>query len=378
MSPRYRAGIIGAGQIGRHHAMGYRGVESVELVAVTEPNDRVRASVQEEFHIPRGYTDFREMLDRERLDLVSVCTWHLLHEPQTIAAAESHPKGIICEKPMTVGLASADRMIAACDAQGIRLVIGHQRRFFRSWTKARDLIRDGVIGTPVMVTARSGEGLLNYGTHAVDAIRYLLGDPETEWVMAAVERKTDRFERGVRIEDCGLGLIQFTTGAQALIQSDLTPEKSVDEYQIRGTDGVLETTSQTVRYMNSTTQGWVTIETGYEDAWVLQAHELVSWIEGTTGHRGSARQARHTVEILMAIYQSARNHEVVRMPLQEGGYPMDLMFNEEKIPVIEPGAYDIRAFLAMEPEDRAAYNGMRRQGMRHKDIAEAMKKRRHQ
>ena len=96
MAITYRAGIIGAGQIGPMHAVGYQGVDSVELVALTEPNERVRTAVQEKYNIPRGYSDFREMLDRERLDLVSVCTWHLLHEPQTIVAAEYHPKGIIC------------------------------------------------------------------------------------------------------------------------------------------------------------------------------------------------------------------------------------------------------------------------------------------
>lgn len=365
------------GQIGRHHVIGYRGVESVEVVAITEPNERVRAAAQQEFNIPTAYSDFREMLDREHLDFVSVCTWHLLHEPQAVAAAEYRPKAILCEKPMTVGLASADRMIAACEQQDVKLAIGHQRRFFHSWTKARELIQDGVIGTPQMVTAKTGEGLLNCGTHVVDAIRYLLSDPETEWVMGAVERKTDRFEREVRIEDCCLGVIRFKTGAQALIQSDLTPEWAVDDYQVRGTDGVLETTSQAVRYVNGSTQGWVTVETGYDDAWVLQAQELVAWVEGATGHRGEARQARQTVEILMAIYQSARDHEVVRMPMREQGYPIDLMWDEGKIPVAEPGAYDIRAFLAMEPDDRAAYGEMRRQGMRHKDIAEAMK-RRHQ
>ncbi|MBI4551328.1 MAG: Gfo/Idh/MocA family oxidoreductase [Candidatus Latescibacteria bacterium] len=377
MSARYRAGVIGMGQIGRHHVIGYRGVESVDVVAITEPNERVRTAAQQEFNIPTAYSDVREMLDRERLDFVSVCTWHLLHEPQTVAAAAYRPKAILCEKPMTVGLASADRMIRTCEDRGVRLVIGHQRRFFHSWTKARELIQEGVIGTPQMVTAKTGEGLLNCGTHVVDAIRYLLGDPETEWVMGAVERKTDRFEREVRIEDRCLGVIRFKTGAQALIQSDLTPEWSVDDYQVRGMDGVLETTSQAVRYVNGSTTGWVTVETGYDDAWVLQAQGLVSWVEGATGHRGEARQARQTVEILMALYQSARDHEVVRMPMQEQGYPIDLMWDEGKIPVVEPGAYDIRAFLAMEPDDRAAYGEMRRQGMRHKDIAEAMK-RRHQ
>ena len=67
-----------------------------------------------------------------------------------------------------------------------------------------------------MVTTKSGEGLLNCGTHVIDACRYLMGDPGTEWVMGAVERKTDRYERDVPVEDCCMCLIQFKGGAQAV------------------------------------------------------------------------------------------------------------------------------------------------------------------
>jgi predicted dehydrogenase len=72
MAIRYRAGIIGAGQIGPMHAVGYHGVDSVDLVALTEPNERVRTAIQEKYSIPRGYSDFREMLDCEHLDLVRI------------------------------------------------------------------------------------------------------------------------------------------------------------------------------------------------------------------------------------------------------------------------------------------------------------------
>ncbi|MBM3238023.1 Gfo/Idh/MocA family oxidoreductase [Candidatus Poribacteria bacterium] len=365
---KYRAGVIGCGQIGKHHARAYKGVEEIELVAATDSVERVRKAMQEDYGVAHVYGDFREMLEKEKLDLVSVCTWHLLHTEHTIAAAEYSPKGIICEKPMTVSLKSADEIIDACDKRGIKLAIGHQRRFYRSWTKAKELIQEGVIGQPLMVTAKSGEGLLNCGTHVVDAIRYLLNDPETDWVMAAVERKTDRYEREVRIEDCCMGLITFKNGVQALIQSDLTAEWSVENYSVRGTDGVMEVTTNRLRFLSGKTTGWQEIDTGYDDPWVCQAKEMISWIEGKSEHRGDARQARQTVEILMAIYQSARDHEVVRAPLQVKEYPMDLMFEEGKIPVVEPGKYDIRAFLAMEPEERKIYDEMRRKGVHPRDI----------
>ena len=373
MGNKYRAGIIGFGQIGKQHARGYKSVEEIELVAAADPVERARKAMQEDYGVSHVYADFREMLETENLDLVSVCTWHLLHAENTIAAAEYSPKGIICEKPMTVSLKSADEMIEACDKRGIKLAIGHQRRFYRSWTKARELIQEGAIGQPSMVTAKSGEGLLNCGTHVVDAMRYLMGDPETDWVMSAIERKTDKYEREVRIEDCCMGLITFKNGVQALIQSDLTAEWSVDNYSVRGTDGVMDVSGNQLRLLSGKHNGWERIDMGNDDPWVCQAREMISWIEGKSGHRGDARQARQTVEILLAIYQSARDHEVVKMPLQVKEYPMDLMFEEGKIPVVEPGKYDIRAFLAMEPEEREIYNEMRRKSMHHRDILKKMR-----
>jgi len=277
MNNKYRAGIIGCGQIGKQHARGYKGVEEIELVAVADPVERARKTMQEDYEVPHVYGDFREMLEKEKLDLVSVCTWHLLHAENTIAAAEYSPKGIICEKPMTVSLKSADEMIEACDKRGIKLAIGHQRRFYRAWTKAKELIQGCVIGQPLMVTAKSGEGLLNCGTHVVDAIRYLLNDPETDWVMATVERKTDRYEREVRIEDCCMGLIAFKNGVQALIQSDLTAEWSVENYSVRGTDGVMDVTTNRFRFLSGKTSGWEEVDTGNDDPWVCQAKEMISW-----------------------------------------------------------------------------------------------------
>ena len=374
MTAKYRAGIVGAGQIGRAHAVGYQLTDAVELVAVTEPNQRVRAEFQQQHKVPMGYADMQTMMEAEKLDFVSVCTWHLLHEPQTLLAAGYEPKAVICEKPMTVGMASVQRMIEGCQKRGVKLVIGHQRRYYHAWSRARQLIGEGAIGQPQMVTAKSGEGLLNCGTHVIDACRYLLGDPVTEWVMGAVERNTDRYEREVRIEDCCMALIQFEGGAQALVQSDLTPEEwSVEAYQVRGTDGVLELAGRTIRYVNGSAEGWVEIEPEYEDPWGLQAQDAVRWVEGGPEPRGSGHQAARTVEIMMALCQSARNHEVVRMPLEEENYPLDLMYAEGKLPVRQEGAYDIRSFLAMEPAARERYNQLRQEGMDHRTIAATMR-----
>jgi predicted dehydrogenase len=316
------------------------------------------------------------MLRAEQLDVVSVCLWHPLHAEFTVKAAQHRPRAILCEKPMATCLAEADAMIAACEAHGVKLGIGHQRRHNKSWTKARELIAEGAIGAPVLMTVRTGEGLLNCGTHVVDAIRYMLGDPATEWVMGAVERKTDRFERDTRIEDCCMGVIQFQGGAQALVQCDLGGGANVENYSIRGSEGVLDVKQRELRLLRgaggSGPSAWEVIDTGYDDPWICQARELGSWIDGTSGYRGEGRQARATLEILMAIYQSARDHAVVRTPLPVTENPLDLMFAEGKLPVTEPGRYDIRVFLSFDPAERQRYQEMRREGIHPREILQRM------
>src|SRR5262249_52211397 len=138
-----------------------------------------------------------------------------------VAAAEAGARGILCEKPMARSLAEADTMLAACDAYGAKLAIGHHHRFVSHNTAARRLIAEGAIRQPTPPPPASGGGLLNNGTHMIDRMRYLLGDPEAIWVIGQVERRTDRWERAQPIEDCCVGLVAFAGGARGLIESDL-------------------------------------------------------------------------------------------------------------------------------------------------------------
>jgi hypothetical protein len=79
----------------------------------------------------------------------------------------------------------------------------------------------------------------------------------------------------------------------------------------------------------------------------------------------------------MALYHSAREHAVVRMPLDEAENPLARMIAEGKLPIRQPGRYDIRAFLAMEPADRERYAAMLREGKHPREIQQAMEEARH-
>jgi predicted dehydrogenase len=302
MAIKLRAGVIGCGSISRHHVAGYLNSGRYEVVALADLNESAMDDMDRHHAITtHHYTDAREMMAQEQLDVVSVCTWHGGHAPWTVAAAAYRPKAIICEKPMADTIGHAEQMLIACRRNDVKLVIGHQRRFLPAYTLAKELIAQGAIGQVQMIQSFGAQGLPNYSSHQTDMYRYLLSDDECVWVMGNIERKTDQYERGTRIEDCDIGVFQFAKGARALLLSDVTPIV----YQgalIYGADGMINMTTDNLQLLNKETGGkWVlhepdgkffkVAEQGSRFEWLeggaAQADELADWIEGKAEtHRG--------------------------------------------------------------------------------------------
>lgn len=158
---KYRTGIIACGIIARVHARAWLGVTGrpTEIAAIADTNPDALREYGEFFRISEEhrYADYREMLDKEKLDFVDVCSWHQQHAEMVIAAAARKPKAIICQKPMAVDLGEADAMLAACQRNGVKLVIAYQRPHHANWLKARELIRGGAIGRVLQIQLESGE-----------------------------------------------------------------------------------------------------------------------------------------------------------------------------------------------------------------------------
>lgn len=342
--PRYRAAIIGAGSIGRAHASGYTSEERIHLAACADVNEAQARTLAEQYGIEAVYTDYREMLDTERPDIVSVCTWHPFHAPMTIAAAARKPMAILCEKPMATSLGEAEEMTTACRRNGVKLALGFQRRFLPSWNKAKELVAAGAVGNPERVSHTRETGLLNATSHGFDCMRYILGDPGVEWIFAQVERKTDRYERDIRCEDCIGGFMMFEGGIQGNFQTDLIPGDATWAF-VQGTEGMLNFDDGWVRYFNAKTRGWKDVPVEKTDVWKLQAEEIVDWIEDRLIHRSQAENGLWTMHMMMGAYESARCHEVVRFPLRTRANPLDLMVESGDLPVRYPGRYDVRSFL---------------------------------
>jgi UDP-N-acetyl-2-amino-2-deoxyglucuronate dehydrogenase len=371
----YRTAIIACGTIARVHARAWLGVAGrpVALAALADTHPDARREFGDFFDIPEAkrYTDFRVMLDAERPDFVDVCSWHQQHAEMVIAAAARQPKAILCQKPMAVDLGEADAMLTACERNGVKLVIAFQRPHHATWLAARDLIRNGAIGTVRQIQMDDGGNLLNTNSHNIRLALFLMDEPAVEWVVGAVERTTDGVERGLPAEDACLGLVGCANGATMLIQGNLVrglgqgcrvigsegvmelstthpPDDQVPSdapmYMPEGPSARYNTEIGTVRYFSAATSGWVSVEAPWHDAWAHQCQEAIDWVERrVVSPISSAERGRAVQEIMMALFESARKKQRIYLPLKTRVNPLQLMVERGDLAVEWPGTYERRA-----------------------------------
>ncbi|MBT4976430.1 MAG: Gfo/Idh/MocA family oxidoreductase [Gemmatimonadetes bacterium] len=351
MAAKYRVGVIASGRIAREHGRGWAECEHTEIAAIADAHPEALASYAADFDVKATYTDYREMLDKENLDIISVCSWDPQHAEMSIAACSRRPKAVLCEKPMAISLGEADAMIIAAQRNEVKLAIGHQRRFYSCWREARRMIADGAIGKPQRLWSAIKAGMMNTGTHCIDFQLYALGDPKVNWVMGSVERHTDHFVFGHRVEDRCAGIIGYEGGIEGVIENEMNDTYQVGAH-IYGEDGMLAVNDNSLRYMNASSGGWKEFEPdekatgGYGNAFVDQAYGICRWIEGDfEDYYGKAEHGKAATEIMMAVYESARMHERVSLPLQTRANPLDVAVEEGRIPVTRPGFWDERSFL---------------------------------
>lgn len=374
----YRTAIIACGNIARVHARAWQSVPGnpVAIGAIADTHPDARREFGDFFGVPEEsrYADYREMLDRENLDFVDVCSWHGQHAEMVIAAAARRPKAILCQKPMALSLGDAERMLVACRRNGVKLAIAYQRPHHATWMKARDMIRDGAIGDIVQIILSDGT-LLNTNSHNIRLALFLAGERKAEWVMGAVQRTTDMQERGFPAEEKTLALVGLEGGAQIQIQGGFrSPYRTGQGARVVGTEGLMvfdtgrppasewrtdgamwqpEGSSAkyndewgTVKYLNATSGGWQNVEAPWMDAWAHQAQELVHWVEGQVEEPISSAERGYAVqEIMMALYESARKRQQIDLPLKTRVNPLQLMVENGDLPVDWPGAYETRATI---------------------------------
>ena len=243
---RYRAGIIGLGQIGNlfdedpkrtdiwTHAGAYLAMPEMELVAGADPDaDRVQRFIDGR-GVANGYRDFREMLRHETLHLVSVCSPTELHAEMVMEAVKAGVKAIFCEKPLAATLEESADMIEACETAGVVLAVNHSRRWDPVYVAAKHLLEEGAIGEVESIVGYYPGHVYTMGTHLFDLMRWFGGD--VEWVCGDLTRHA---ETDPRREPSLSGSLHFRGGAHGSIVCGRDRKNHIFELDLLGHDGRL-------------------------------------------------------------------------------------------------------------------------------------------
>lgn len=358
MTPRYRVAVLATGRIARAHARGYQMVPQTELCAAADVSPEARDAFGEEFGVAaeRRYADYRALLERERPDIVSVCSHPPLHAPMVLEAARRRPRAILCEKPIALTLPDADAMIDACREAGTLLVVGHQRRFAPQYVVAQRVIASGVLGPIRLIEAygHPGSSLLVDSTHTVDLLRFFLDEAPVAWVIGQVDARTDREAWSHPVEDATLAWIAFRNGVRVLLTAGGAHAIGGDPSQglgppgdwggrqyhqviVHGRDARLELDGDVpagdqplVRIHRGAAADtvplpWPLLEgrdwmpgqplPEHVPPFAREIDAVVDCLERGTEHPLRAERARDVLEILIAIYESARRRELVQLPV---------------------------------------------------------------
>lgn len=188
-----RVGMIGSQFIGTIHLEALRSVPYTEVVAVTSATESHVKEFAQRHGIPRWFTDYKKMFEMPEIDLVILGLPNDLHCDATLAAAAAG-KHVVCEKPLCLNLAEADRMVAACKKANVKLMYAEELCFTPKYVRLKQLVDEGALGKIHLVkqlekhdgphagwfwdVRRSGGGVtMDMGCHAIEFFRWLLGGP---------------------------------------------------------------------------------------------------------------------------------------------------------------------------------------------------------
>jgi predicted dehydrogenase len=338
---QYRVGIIGCGRpwksegasgfgMSNFHALGYTQSPDTTITALADINlDNARA-----FQAAHGgeniYTDYHEMLAREQLDIVSICTWPQLHAPMVIAAAKAGVKAIHCEKPMAPSYAEAFQMVAACEANRVQLSFNHQRRFGAPFCKARELLREGAIGQLQRLEGAC-DNLFDWGTHWFDMFGFYNEEASVDWVIGQVDWRDGATIFGVPVEGQAISHFAYANGVRGLL---LTGREFVGRPSNRlvGSDGMIELTigEPSIRAWGKGDTAWREVAVAADDGETLGevvARGVLDLIDALKNGREpelSGRRALRATELIFATYESGRRGGRIDLPLE----PLEAPFPE--------------------------------------------------
>ncbi len=349
---KYRVGVIGCGDntkkkgsmgyaMAWEHAAAYEKLtEQCEIVACADIVEKNAKAFAERFGAKAIYSDYKEMLASEGLDIVSICTWMHLHAEMTIAAAEAGVKAIHCEKPMATTWGDAKRMAQVCRDRDVQLTFNHQRRFGAPFFMAKEMLKAGEIGE-MQILQYGGGNLYDTGTHFIDMLSFFNDETPAKWVIAQIDYRGPNLVFGADHEGQAWAAWEYANGVMGMAASGPGSPIIGAINRIVGTGGVIEigVISQRqlpLRIKRDGQTEWEVVDTRGESihgpGFIDRA--IADIIDALASGRESqlcARRALISTEIIFACWESSRRRGRVDLPLDVDDNALNAMIQAGQI-----------------------------------------------
>jgi len=370
---KYRVGVIGNTDRGGYgHGLDrvWLNIPQTKIVGVADPNSKGLAQTVKKLRAPKGYADYRKMLDECKPDLVSIGMQYLdQHREVVTAVAESGVRGIYMEKPLCRTLEEADQMVAVCRKHNVKLALAFQCQYFQKLKVIREIIDSGKLGRVLEIRARGKEDhrggpidLWVLGTRMLASMKFLCGDPLSCFGIVLQDGRPVTRKDVRDCESYGIGplagnevhaMYRFSNGVTGYFdstQGEGAPRPWRYDIRIFGSKGVLHVPS--TKYHLSPVQflpdplwspgrsgkEWIPVssagigkaESGEDQLThhkgnVLAVKDLIAAIEQDRQPLANLQEARTNLEMIVAVFESHRTGGMVSFPLKNRKNPFTML-----------------------------------------------------
>jgi len=322
-------GIVGAGAIAQSYAQAFESCSLAQAVAVADTRTQAAAALAGRLKC-RSFSSHTAMAEEMKLDAVLICTPPNTH-PEVCLEFLERRIAVLCEKPLSIDVGSAQRMTQAARSTGVLMTMASKFRFVEDVVEAKSMIASGFLGEIVLLenffTSRvdmsqrwnsnpeiSGGGvLIDNGTHSVDLIRHFLG-PLTE--IHVVEGK--RYQ-GLPVEETVHIFVRGANGALGTVDLSWSINKELESYlRIYGSEGTISVGWKESKFLMSGSREWKVFGRGYDkvQAFRSQIENFAKAVRGEEPLLLTLEDALASVQVIESAYDSLRNSHWVSIPLR--------------------------------------------------------------
>ncbi len=346
-----RYALIGCGRIATNHMKAALN-NQLEIVAVCDilPSKMEellsKHDLEKDAAIKR-YTDYKEMIQEMNPELVSIATESGIHAEIALYCID-HGVNVIIEKPMAMSMEDADEIIRRSKEKGVKVSACHQNRFNIAIQELRKAVESGRFGKLSHGTIhvrwnrgpqyyeqaswrgtweQDGGALMNQCIHGIDLLRWMMGD-EIEEIYGVTRQ---RFHDYLEAEDVGLAVVKFKNGAIGTIEgtTNVYPKNLEETLYLFGEKGTVKVggtstnnidvwdfedeTDADVRNKGLQEQTSNVYGNGHTSLFA----DVIDAIENDRNPYVDAVAGRNALEVVLAIYKSQKDGEIVKLPLKE-------------------------------------------------------------